>query len=236
MCPLDSCAGEMVKKSQSRVEKGIVIFGPPGVGKGAQANIITRKSGLVHLSTGDLIREEIRAGTELGRRVKEAVDRGQFADDETVLKVVMTSIDRPEFKGGFVMDGFPRNIGQAKMFDKLLADRGRQVNLALLINAPDAVVLRRLAGRLVCSKCGETYNREGRKPKVRGLCDRCQGPVTRRPDDEPKVQRARIEVYHDQTAPLEDYYRKKGILQEVNGNQSIEDVASEIQKVINALD
>ena len=168
--------------------------------------------------------------------MKEAVDRGQFADDQTVLKIVMSSIDRPEFKGGFVMDGFPRNVSQAKMFDNLLADRGRKVNLALLINAPDSVVLRRLAGRLVCSKCGETYNRQGRKPKARGLCDRCQGPVARRPDDQPKVQRARIEVYHDQTAPLEEYYRRQGVLQEVNGNQTIEEVAADISKIIRTLD
>ncbi len=208
----------------------IVLFGPPGVGKGAQAEILSRNKGLVHLSTGDLLREEIQAGTELGRRVKDAVANGGFADDATVLGIVMSRINRPEYQDGFVLDGFPRNLRQAEMLDDLLSEKGRKVSTALFISAPDDVLLKRLSGRMVCSKCGETYHQEARRPKVVGVCDRCKGPVVRRPDDDPKVQRGRLEAYRVQTAPLEEYYRRAEVLKKVNGNQTIDGVAAEIAK------
>jgi adenylate kinase len=211
---------------------GIVLFGPPGVGKGAQAGLMSKKYGLVQLSTGDAIREEIKKGSPLGKRVQDAVAKGLFADDETVLGIVMSKIDAPEMRGGFIMDGFPRNTRQAEMFDKLLAERKRKVTHALFIVAPDEVVLKRLGGRLVCSKCGATYNEDVKPPEKAGICDACKGPVARRKDDDPKTQRDRLEQYRVQTTPLIDYYGRSGVLRKVNGDQSIDAVSAEIARAI----
>ena len=212
--------------------RGIVLFGPPGVGKGAQAAIMSKEYGLVQLSTGDAIREEIKKGTPLGCRVQDAVSKGLFADDETVLGIVMSKIDAPEMREGFIMDGFPRNTRQAEMFDKLLAERKRKVTHALFIVAPDEVVLKRLGGRLVCSKCGATYNENVKPPRKAGVCDSCQGPVARRKDDDPKTQMDRLEQYRVQTTPLIDYYARSGVLRKVNGDQSIDAVSAEIARAI----
>jgi adenylate kinase len=212
--------------------QGIVLFGPPGVGKGAQARDLSRRHGLVHLSTGDLIREEIRRGTGLGRRVKDAVDRGEFADDESVLGIVMARIDGPEFQDGFVMDGFPRNLRQAEMLDRLLEERDRRVTSAIFITAPDEVVLRRLAGRRVCAGCKATYHEEFSRSRTAGICDECGGKLERRHDDDPATHRERLLTYQRQTAPLAEYYQGAGLLRRVNGNQPIEQVGGEIDRIL----
>lgn len=213
--------------------QGIVLFGPPGVGKGAQASILSRSRRVVHLSTGDLIRDEIRRGTRLGIRVRDSVNRGEFADDETVLGIVMARIDRPEFQDGFVMDGFPRNIRQAELLDALLAERGLRVACAVFITAPDEVVLERLAGRRVCGKCRATYHEQFRRSKTAGICDDCGGPLERRHDDDPATHRERLATYHRQTKPLSQYYTKTGVLRSVDGDQQIDRVAFEISQVLN---
>jgi len=212
--------------------QGIVLFGPPRVGKGVQAGIPGRRQGLPHLSTGEVIREEIRQGTELGKRVDEAVSRGAFADDDLVLGIVMSRIDRPEFRSGFVMDGFPRNVPQARMLDDLLAERGLRVSCALFISAPDEVVLRRLLGRRICSRCQNDYHEEFKRPKQAGICDLCGGAVKRRHDDDPATHRERLATYHRQTEPLWEYYERAGLLRRINGDQAIEKVAKEISAVL----
>ena len=210
----------------------IILFGPPGVGKGAQAQLLSFNNNIVHLSTGDVIRDEIAKGTALGQRVREAVNRGEFADDETVLGIVMARVDLPEYQSGFVMDGFPRTIRQAELFDELLRDRGRKVTQAFFITAPEKTILERLGGRRICSKCGRTYHKEFRRPKIHGICDVCKGKVIRRHDDDPDTHRERLRTYNDKTLPLVEYYRKNGKLVEINGDQSIESVHEAIEKVI----
>ncbi len=212
--------------------QGIVLFGPPGVGKGAQASILSRHHGLPHLSTGNLIRDEIERGTDLGQRLAEAVNRGEFADDETVLSMVMSRIDTPEFHSGFVMDGFPRNVPQARMLDDLLAERGLRVSSALFISAPDEVVLRRLLGRRICSTCQRDYHEEFKRSKTPGICDLCGGVLKRRHDDDPATHRERLSTYRRQTEPLVEYYERAGLLRRINGDQTIEKVAKEISEAL----
>lgn len=210
----------------------IILFGPPGVGKGAQAQLLSFRHGLSHLSTGEVIRNEIARGSDLGLRVQEAVSKGDFADDETVLGIVMSYIDTPEYKKGFVMDGFPRNVRQAELFDRLLAERERTVSRALFIEAPEEVILARLGGRRICSGCRETYHKEFKRPKIHGVCDRCKGKVIRRHDDNPETHRERLKTYVEKTLPLALYYERTGKLVRIDGNQTVESVSSEIERAI----
>jgi adenylate kinase len=214
--------------------QNIILFGPPGVGKGAQANLMSARRGLVHLSTGDVLRDEIARGTELGRRIEEVIRRGEYADDETVIAIILSRLDRPEYAPGFVMDGFPRTIHQAERFDALLAERDRQVDHAVFVKAEEETILRRLGGRLVCQGCGQTYHREFRPPRQTGRCDRCGGEVVRRHDDDPATHRERLRTYLERTQPLVEYYRGRGLLREVDGEGSIEEVAERVEEALRA--
>lgn len=213
--------------------RNIILFGPPGVGKGAQAKILSHRYRLPHLSTGDVIRDEIARQTELGLRVRDAVNKGEFADDETVLGIVMSRIDRPEYLSGFVMDGFPRTVRQAEMFDDLLTTRKRRVSYALFITAPEETILARLAGRRVCSQCGQTYHKEFKRPQIHGVCDVCYGKVVHRQDDTPEAHRDRLKTYAEKTLPLERFYEAKGILVHINGDQPVEKVSADIRRAVN---
>ena len=217
----------------STIRRNIILFGPPGVGKGAQAHLLSYRYKLGHLSTGEVLREEISRGTDLGLRVKDAVERGEFADDETVLGIVMARISQPEFQNGFIMDGFPRTLGQAEMFDALLRRRGGKVDYALFISAPEQTILGRLAGRRICSVCGKTYHKEFKRPKIHGFCDDCSGRVVRRHDDDPETHRDRLRTYYEKTLPLADYYKRAGVLVNINGDQTVDGVHDEIRRVIN---
>jgi len=219
----------------SSTGRDIVLFGPPGVGKGAQASVLSDRYGLVHCSTGDVIRDEIARRTSLGERVAEAVAKGDFADDETVLQIIMQRIDRPEFRPGFVMDGFPRTVTQAERFDLLLNERGRRIDHALFISASEEVVLQRLGGRLICQECGKTYHKQFRRPRLKNVCDECSGPLVSRHDDNPEVHRERLHAYVQKTALLASYYRDAAVLREIDGSASIEDVADLIGGVLNGV-
>lgn len=186
-------------------QRNLVLFGPPGVGKGTQAAILAEHYGLPHLSTGEILRDEIARGTDLGTSVAEAVRQGGFADDDDILEIISRRIDRADLANGFIMDGFPRNVGQAKRFDELLAARSRKVHAALFLAAPDATVLARLAGR-----------------------------AAGRADDKPETHRERLRAYHEKTKPLVDYYRARNVLAEVNGDQTIEAVAAEARRTVDA--
>ena len=212
----------------------IVLFGPPGVGKGAQAELLSHSYGLVHLSTGEIIRAEIAAGSELGRRVENAVARGEFADDATVIEIVVARLDLPEFRDGFVMDGFPRTIAQAERLEQLLAERSRKIDHALFIEAPETTIIARLSGRLVCRNCKKTYHRQFKRPRIEGVCDHCKSRVVNRHDDSPEVHRERLRAYAEMTAPLADFYRERDCLRKINGDQTIDEVALEIRRTIKA--
>jgi adenylate kinase len=198
----------------------VILFGPPGVGKGAQAKLLGHRFGLVHLSTGEVIREEIARGTPVGLKVKDAVSRGQFADDETVLAIVMNRVGDPALAAG-------------KLFDELLAARGGKVDRALFIDAPQEVILKRLSGRRICSRCGETYHKEFKRPQIHGICDKCKGKVVRRHDDDPATHQERLLTYYEKTLPLADYYKQQGVLVYINGDQTIDAVAEEIARTVN---
>ncbi len=208
--------------------RNIVFFGPPGVGKGVQARIVSERDHLAYLSTGDAIRDHVRRNTDLGRRVKDAIARGLFADDETVVSIVAENLDREAFQGGFILDGFPRNVRQAKQLDQLLAKRGRRIDCVVFLRAPEQTILERVSGRLVCQECGCSYHAAFRRPRVDGECDACGGGICRRPDDEPQACRQRLRIYTEQTAPLEQYYAQHNLLAYVDSARAPEEVALSI--------
>ena len=220
---------EMIR---SKGRKNIILFGPPGVGKGVQAKVLAQEEELGYLSTGDALRDEIRRGTPLGARLEGPVARGEFADDETVLKIVASRLDGEDFLQGVVVDGFPRNIRQAELFDRMLAEKGQEVHRALFLRAPEETLLQRLAGRMVCSECGFSYHGTFRKPKVDDVCDSCEGPVVRRHDDDPETHRRRLEIYRADTAPLEKYYERQGVLTYIDGDRSVAEVAAAVRGAI----
>ena len=217
---------------RSKVRRNIVLFGPPGVGKGVQARFLVEEEALGYLSTGDSIRDEIRRGTALGARLESLVACGRFADDETVLDIVASRLDGEDFKDGFIMDGFPRTVRQAELFDRMLEDRGRRVDCALFLRAPEQTILARLSGRMVCSACGLTYHRTFKRLERDSVCDACGGPVVRRHDDDPNTHRRRLAIYKDETAPLEKYYDRRGVLAHVDGDRPVADVAATVRGVI----
>ena len=213
-------------------DRNIILFGSPGVGKGAQADLLSRREAIPHLSTGDLLRDEIARGSDVGRRVQREIDRGRFADDETVLGLVAERIDQPAFQRGFVLDGFPRTPEQAESLDELLRARGRQVSLAILIDAEEETILRRLGGRLVCASCRATFHCEFRPPARPGACDQCGQRLVRRPDDAPEYCRERLRIFFRRTRPVLEHYRARGLLARVDGESEVREVSGQIRKLL----
>lgn len=218
-----------------RSRANIILFGPPGVGKGVQARALVETEALGYLSTGDAIRDEIRRGTAVGERLEALVRSGRFADDATVLKIVASRLDGDDFRRGFIMDGFPRTVRQAELFDRMLRERGRQVDVALFLRASEATILARLSGRLVCSACGWLYHSAFNRPRVAERCDVCGGSVVRRHDDDPETHRRRLDIYTRETAPLEEYYRRAGVLVYIDGERSAREVAATVQRAVHGL-
>lgn len=213
----------------------IILLGAPGAGKGTQGELMAKWLPLPRVSTGDLFRENLANNTELGRKAKVYMERGELVPDEITVAMVAERISKPDCANGVVFDGFPRTLAQARALDDLLATMGRRVDIVLNIRVADDVLLERLAGRWTCRQCGEIYHRLFSPEKVRGVCDKCGGPLYQREDDNPETQTRRIRVYHEQTAPLEEYYRARGILVDINGEQSPEAVAAEIQNALQPL-
>ncbi len=205
----------------------LVFIGPPGIGKGTYASAVSKVYGIPHISTGDIFREEIKQGTELGRKVKEYVERGELVPDEIVIEVVRKRLLQEDCKRGFILDGFPRTLKQAEALDKIT-----KIDLVLNFKAPDEVIIERLSGRLICSKCGAIYHRKWMPPKKPGICDKCGGPLITREDDRPEVIRHRLELFRRQFAPIIEYYRRKGLLVDVDASEQAEIVVPRVLKVL----
>lgn len=210
----------------------IVFLGPPGAGKGTQAKILIEKYGIPQISTGDMLREHRAKGTELGKRAQEYMDKGQLVPDEIILDMVKERLAQPDCAKGFILDGFPRTVAQAEALDKILSEMNKKLDFALALVVPDELLVERLTGRRTCKNCGMMFHVKYKPPKVEGKCDVCGGELYQRPDDNEETVRNRLKVYHESTAPLIDYYKKKGILKEIDGSKSIEEITAQLISIL----
>ena len=210
-----------------------ILLGPPGAGKGTQARMLEEKFGLVQLSTGDLLRAAVAAGTEAGKRAKAVMEAGQLVSDDIVLAILKDRMAEPDTGKGVILDGFPRTAAQAAALDGLLAGSGQKINAAISLDVVDEAMVERVSGRYTCANCGEGYHDTFKVPVKAGVCDKCGGTAfKRRADDNAETVRSRLEAYHDQTAPLIDYYDGKGVLKRIDAMAEIDLVADALQGII----
>lgn len=212
----------------------LILLGAPGAGKGTQAVTLSKKLGLAHVATGDLFRKEQESGSELGKIAKSYMEKGQLVPDEITVKMLLGRISAPDCAKGFILDGFPRTLEQAKALDKALEAQGNGIDSVLYMKVSTKELLRRLSGRWICRDCQTPYNIVEKPPKVKGRCDRCGGELYQRADDTEETAKKRLDVYFAQTMPLIEYYTKAGKLIEVNGEQSIEAVSKDILAALKA--
>ncbi len=212
----------------------IIMLGAPGAGKGTQAKQIADKYSIPHISTGDIFRANIKNGTDLGKKAKEYMDQGLLVPDELTCDLVMDRIQQDDCVNGFVLDGFPRTIPQAEALDAALEKIGQHMDYAIDVDVPDENIVNRMSGRRACLDCGATYHVVSLPPKTEGKCDHCGSDLVLREDDKPETVQKRLSVYHDQTQPLIDYYKKQGILKSVDGTQPMEAVFTAITDILGA--
>ncbi len=212
----------------------LIMLGAPGAGKGTQAKKIAEKYNIPHISTGDIFRANIKNGTELGQKAKTYMDQGLLVPDELVVDLVMDRFAQPDCENGYVLDGFPRTIPQAEALDAALEKAGAKIDYAINVEVPDENIINRMSGRRACVACGATYHLVHIPPKKEGVCDNCGKELILRDDDKPETVKKRLDVYHEQTQPLIDYYTQKGALVEVDGTVDMEEVFNAIVKILGA--
>ncbi|HAV00470.1 MAG: adenylate kinase [Lachnospiraceae bacterium] len=220
----------------------IIMLGAPGAGKGTQAKRIAEQYGIPHVSTGDIFRANIKEQTPLGMEAKSYMDRGELVPDELTVKILLDRVAKDDCKNGYVLDGYPRTIPQAEVLDKAIEETqdpsgigaDEKIDFAINVDVPDENIINRMSGRRACLKCGATYHIQYMPPKTEGICDKCQSELVIRDDDKPETVRNRLSVYHEQTAPLIDYYSNKGILRTVDGTKDVDEVFSDIKNILEA--
>lgn len=210
----------------------IILLGPPGAGKGTQAQSISNKYVIPHVSTGDIFRRNITEGTELGILAKSYMDKGLLVPDNVTINLVKSRLKEQDTKNGFLLDGFPRTINQAEVLEELLAEDHEDIEVALLIKVPREFIIKRMTGRRVCPSCGASYHLEFNPPMIKNICDDCGSKLIQRKDDTKETVQERLEIYDFQTSPLIDYYEKKGILKPVDGTKAINEVFEEISGIL----
>ncbi len=215
------------------IDVRIVLLGPPGSGKGTYASRLTSILRVPHISTGDMVRDEINAQTEIGRVIKEYSDLGELVPDEVIIRLLKERLKRSDCERGFILDGFPRTIQQAEALDGI-----SKIDLVLNLNVPDEVIIQRLSNRIICRRCGAIYNKLTLKPKRDYICDNCGGELYTREDDRPEVIQERLNVYRKSTEPLIEYYKKKGLLKDVHCDDLMtppEEIVEDIKSIINSV-
>jgi len=211
----------------------LILFGPPGAGKGTQAQRIEKAQGLVQLSTGDMLRAAVSSGTEMGKRAKAKMDAGGLVSDEIVIGIINDRIQEADCKDGFILDGFPRTVAQAEALDAMFNKQSLKLDAVIEIKVDDAALVERIAGRYTCAGCNEGYHDTNLMPKVDGVCDNCGSTeFKRRPDDNAETVAKRLKEYYAQTAPVLPYYADKGVLHTVDGMEAIDDVTAQIAKIL----
>jgi adenylate kinase len=207
----------------------LIFLGPPGAGKGTQAKLLSQRMGFLHLSTGDLLREAVKNQTPLGKKAKEYMDRGELVPDELIVQLIEETMPKD---GNVILDGFPRTVNQALALEEMLRVKGERISKVLFFDVPDEVIIDRLSGRRVCSKCGAVYHVKYNPPKVEGVCDLCGGTLVQRDDDKEEVVRKRLEVYRKQTQPLIEFYQEKGIIYKLDAGKGVEELFEEVKGLV----
>jgi adenylate kinase len=214
----------------------LILLGPPGAGKGTQAQRIVEKHGIPQLSTGDMLRAAVAAETEVGKRAKAVMDAGKLVSDDIVIAIVSERIDQPDCANGFILDGFPRTLVQADATEAMLSAKGLDLSLVIELRVNDKELVRRVSGRYSCAQCGSVYHDTDKKPAAEGVCDKCGSThFKRRPDDNAETMTQRLEVYYKETSPLIGYYYAKGKLKSVDGMEEMDAVTAEIETILGAL-
>ncbi|RLI84371.1 adenylate kinase [Archaeoglobales archaeon] len=213
----------------------LILLGAPGAGKGTQAKLIVSKYNIPQISTGDMLREAVAKQTELGKKAKEYMDKGELVPDDVVIGIVKERLAQPDCEKGFILDGFPRTLKQAEALDKILDELGKKIDAVINVAVPEDEIVRRIVNRRTCKKCGAVYHLIYNPPKESGKCDKCGGELYQRDDDREETVKERLKVYKAQTEPLIDYYSKKGLVYDVDGAKSIDGVFEEIKEILDKL-